>query len=218
MELLERGFEVSCSGHALGESAGRYQKIDKVQQLISVRVYIVDVETGWNSGGTGSASGCDRSLNVMTVQVEYSARNNRLEVDGGRVDFKARVAIPDDGPFAALLVDNYECGLGFSAFDNVDARRIDAVGHQGFQLELAKAVRSDVADIPRFETKSRKRGHCSGRLAARRKLMFNELNFGIEFRVVRHKDKVVDRVQPKRHGIEWLLSGDVDAELHAIDI
>src|SRR5262249_16300352 len=141
-----------------------------------------------------------------------------LEVDGGRVDFKTRVAIPDDCSFTAFLVDDYERSLGFSAFDNADARRIDGVGHQRFQLEPAKPVRSDVPYIPGFKTESRQGGHCSGRLSGRSQSMLNELNLGIEFRVLRHQDKVVDGIQTECHGIEWLSSGNVDAELHALDV
>src|SRR5215471_5246144 len=47
--------------------------------------------------------------------------------------------------------------------------------------------------------------------------MLNELNLGVEFRVVRHQDEVVDRVQTKGNGIQGLSRGNVDAELHAFD-
>src|SRR5215831_6515915 len=47
--------------------------------------------------------------------------------------------------------------------------------------------------------------------------MFEELNLGIELRVVRYQDQMIDCVQSKSDGIECLSGRNVDAKLHSLD-
>src|SRR5215471_6763552 len=86
-----------------------------------------------------------------------------------------------------------------------------------FQLKPAKPVRSDVTYVAGLQAEPGEGGHRSGGLAARSQQMLYELNLGVEFRVVRHQDEVVERVQTEGNGIEGLSRRNVDAELHAFD-
>ena len=91
------------------------------------------------------------------------------EVEDGLILFDGQpvVAVPEDRPLAARLIDDDEGGLRFRLGNHPHAARCDSIGLERFHLKPSHLVAADLAYVTRSETQPRERDHSGSSLPAR---------------------------------------------------
>ena len=107
-EQRESFEEVGFAGRGGGEVARDDGIVDKLEHRSKVGSPAINIGDDGNFRGASPCRGTTGSGGVVAVDIEKPSGRDPVFLDEGRCDPETRVAMPDDGAFAGLLVNEDE--------------------------------------------------------------------------------------------------------------
>jgi len=151
------------------EVAGDDGVVDEFEYRSKLGRPAVEVGDNGNFRRASPGRGATGSGGVMTVDVEKPSRGDPVFLNKGRRDAEARVAVPGDGAFAGLRVDENEGQMARGAAADGQMNG-DAFATEGAAVEFGSRIVSDAADIMRAKSPTATSDHGGSDLAAEQDL------------------------------------------------